>query len=63
MLHMVAALSGYVRAKDGRELSLSVAINNYLCPDEQARNILDAFVRAVRETDFPANAPDPKANP
>ena len=62
-LDMVAALSGYVRAKDGRELSLSVAINNYLCPDEQARNILDAFVRAVRETDFPANAPDPKANP
>jgi hypothetical protein len=60
---MVAALAGYVRAKDGRELCISVAINNYLCTDEQARNILDTFVRAVREADFPANAPNPNPTP
>jgi serine-type D-Ala-D-Ala carboxypeptidase/endopeptidase (penicillin-binding protein 4) len=61
-LDMVASLSGYIRAKDGRDLAVSVAINNYLCPDDQARSILDSFVKAVRDADF-VLPPDLKTAP
>jgi D-alanyl-D-alanine carboxypeptidase/D-alanyl-D-alanine-endopeptidase (penicillin-binding protein 4) len=51
-LDLVASLSGYLKVKDGRDVVVSVVVNNYLCPDNEARSVLDSFVRAVRDADL-----------
>ncbi|CAN5562239.1 D-alanyl-D-alanine carboxypeptidase/D-alanyl-D-alanine-endopeptidase [soil metagenome] len=44
-LDMVAALSGYLITHSGREVQISVILNNFTCPAGDARNVIDAFIR------------------
>jgi D-alanyl-D-alanine carboxypeptidase len=46
---MVAALSGYLRTDNGNEVIVSVIANHYLCPNVEARTVLDDFVRASQK--------------
>lgn len=48
-LDMVVALSGYVKTKSGQTLVVSVVLNDFLCPSEEARGIADEFVRNIAE--------------
>ena len=48
-LDMVAALSGYLRTDSGNEVIVSVIANHYLCPNAEARTVLDDFVRASQK--------------
>jgi D-alanyl-D-alanine carboxypeptidase len=48
-LDMVAALSGYLRTDNGNEVIVSVIANHYLCPNVEARTVLDDFVRASQK--------------
>ena len=48
-LSRVAALSGYLRRKDGTEIALSVIVNGYAAPDADVRAAMDAWVRKIAE--------------
>ena len=48
-LNRVAALSGYLRRRDGTELAVSVIVNHYAAPDADVRTAMDAWVRSLVE--------------
>lgn len=48
-IHGVAALSGIVLRKDGRERYFSIIVNHYATPASEARGAIDAIVRKVAE--------------
>ncbi|RYG33302.1 hypothetical protein EON81_18475 [bacterium] len=48
-LDMVAALSGYLRTRSGREVQISVVLNHFTCPAADARAVIDAFVKETAE--------------
>lgn len=48
-LDMVAALSGYLVTKSGREVQISVVLNHFTCSAADARKAIDSFVREAAE--------------
>ena len=46
-LNRVAALSGYLRRRDGTEIALCVIVNHYAAPDADVRAAMDAWVRSL----------------
>jgi D-alanyl-D-alanine carboxypeptidase/D-alanyl-D-alanine-endopeptidase (penicillin-binding protein 4) len=55
-LNRVVSLSGYVRQKDGSDLTASLILNHFACSQTEARDIADDFVRAVSSEGFLNNA-------
>ncbi len=53
-LDMVVALSGYVTQKSGKNLVISAVLNQFGCTSLEARNLVDAFVKQVAESDLVA---------
>ncbi len=49
-LDMVVSLSGYVKAKDGKEHIMSVLLNHFTCSSAKARDIADNFARTLWES-------------
>ncbi|CAN1533740.1 Peptidase S13, D-Ala-D-Ala carboxypeptidase C [Fimbriimonadaceae bacterium] len=47
-LDMVVGLSGYLRCENGRQVAISIILNQFLCSATEARNILDDFTRSAR---------------
>lgn len=48
-LTRVAALSGYLRRRDGTELAVSVIVNHYAGSDAEVRAAMDAWVRSLAQ--------------
>lgn len=46
-LNRVAALSGYLRRRDGSELALTIIVNHYASSDAEVRAAMDAWVRSL----------------
>ncbi len=46
-LNRVAALSGYLRRRDGTEIAISVIVNHYASSDADVRTAMDAWVREL----------------
>ena len=46
-LNRVAALSGYLRRRDGTEIAVSVIVNHYAAPDADVRAAMDGWVRSL----------------
>jgi D-alanyl-D-alanine carboxypeptidase/D-alanyl-D-alanine-endopeptidase (penicillin-binding protein 4) len=46
-LSRVAALSGYLRRRDGSEIVVSVIVNHYAASDAAVRAAVDAWVRSL----------------
>lgn len=50
-LDMVVALSGYVKTKKGRLLTVSLILNHFVCGEKDARAIADEFIKKLAEDD------------
>ncbi|RYG46766.1 hypothetical protein EON79_09255 [bacterium] len=48
-LDMVAALSGYLQTRTGRQVQVSVILNHFTCSPADARAVIDAFVKEAAE--------------
>lgn len=49
-LDQVVALSGYVRSKEGKDFIVSVVLNQFNCSSAKARDIADAVMKSVYES-------------